>query len=238
MSIKVNGTELTEVIYQGVNVDTVKVIKGTADPVTVFEKAHPSAGETWVLNEKIEGDGSIQKDVTYSIDFVSNATNFSEIKRGTGEDPFFPPLYYGSIKVYSYEPGWINQAYRTITFATPPTGDLLTWLQANGVKQGPSKTVKVEVAETNEHKRKEFTVRDGDENGTILYSNTSQSGRVPSPQTFEITSGYITFVFRSSVTDGIYVQASNITGLERVTGTNTFKVISNGSIKFYIDYYI
>lgn len=28
-----------------------------------------------------------------------------------------------------------NQAYRTLTFLEPPTGELLTWLQANGVKQ-------------------------------------------------------------------------------------------------------
>lgn len=28
-----------------------------------------------------------------------------------------------------------DQAYRTITFLEPPTGELLTWLQANGVKQ-------------------------------------------------------------------------------------------------------
>jgi hypothetical protein len=30
---------------------------------------------------------------------------------------------------------WINSAYRTVTFLDPPTGDLLTWLQANAVKQ-------------------------------------------------------------------------------------------------------
>ena len=31
--------------------------------------------------------------------------------------------------------GWVNSAYRTITFATPPTGDLLAWLKANAVPQ-------------------------------------------------------------------------------------------------------
>lgn len=29
--------------------------------------------------------------------------------------------------------GWIKSGYRTITFDTPPTGDLLTWLKANAV---------------------------------------------------------------------------------------------------------
>lgn len=30
---------------------------------------------------------------------------------------------------------WTNEAYRTITFDEEPTGDLLTWLQANAVQQ-------------------------------------------------------------------------------------------------------
>jgi len=31
--------------------------------------------------------------------------------------------------------GWTDEKYRTVTFLEPPTGDLLTWLQANAVKQ-------------------------------------------------------------------------------------------------------
>ena len=30
---------------------------------------------------------------------------------------------------------FVDQAYRTITFLEPPTGELLAWLQNNGVKQ-------------------------------------------------------------------------------------------------------
>ena len=30
---------------------------------------------------------------------------------------------------------WTNSAYRTITLEQPATGDLLTWLQRNAVKQ-------------------------------------------------------------------------------------------------------
>ena len=30
---------------------------------------------------------------------------------------------------------WYNEAYKTLVFDTPPTGDLLTWLQANATKQ-------------------------------------------------------------------------------------------------------
>ena len=41
----------------------------------------------------------------------------------------------GSTDVYYSTKGWVNNAYRTSTFSEPPTGDLLTWLQANAVQQ-------------------------------------------------------------------------------------------------------
>ena len=53
MSIVVNGVELTEVIYAGVNLDTVKVKKGTAEAVTVFEKAAmPVKGDIITIDSK------------------------------------------------------------------------------------------------------------------------------------------------------------------------------------------
>ena len=54
MSIIVNGVELTEVIYAGVNLDTVKVKKGAAEAVTVFEKAAamPVKGDIITLDSK------------------------------------------------------------------------------------------------------------------------------------------------------------------------------------------
>lgn len=69
-------------------------------------------------------------------DFTSNNTQYRSIERN------FPELIYrksstGGDAVYTTKPAnWYNEAYRTLTFATPPTGDLLTWLQANGTKQG------------------------------------------------------------------------------------------------------
>ena len=41
-------------------------------------------------------------------------------------------------EVYSNRTGidkWSDINYRKITFLEPPTGELLTWLQANGIKQ-------------------------------------------------------------------------------------------------------
>lgn len=90
-----------------------------------------TGGETWVLNERMSGRNS-----TYTIDFTSNGTRYSKLTISMFESS---RLKYGDTLVYGrYEgnpSGWINQAYRKLTFDTPPTGALLTWLQKNGVKQ-------------------------------------------------------------------------------------------------------
>lgn len=64
MSIIVNGIELTEVIYAGVNLDIVKVKKGTAEAVTVFEKATPA--QIW----GVSGLGNSDPTLTRTFDNV------------------------------------------------------------------------------------------------------------------------------------------------------------------------
>ena len=47
-------------------------------------------------------------------------------------------LYNGreeQMRIYSPARGWQNEAYRTVTFEEEPSGDLLTWLEANAVPQ-------------------------------------------------------------------------------------------------------
>lgn len=92
-----------------------------------------STGETWVLNETITTE--LQQT---SVSFTSNGENFFGIRcadeLGMQVGYFITSGLTSSKTVYS--DGWTNTAYRTITFATAPTGDLLTWLQANGTKQG------------------------------------------------------------------------------------------------------
>ena len=92
-----------------------------------------TGGETWVLNERLSGSNA-----TYTIDFTSNGTRYSKL---TISPLSQSRLKYGNTLVYGKRPeglgtgsGWINQAYRKLTFDAPPTGKLLTWLQANGVK--------------------------------------------------------------------------------------------------------
>lgn len=86
-------------------------------------------GETWVINENPNASTLPNT----SINFTSNEMSFSSIRYVSSEDnPAI--ILYGNTHAWSMGV-WINEAYRTLTFATPPTGDLLTWLQANGTKQ-------------------------------------------------------------------------------------------------------
>ncbi len=90
--------------------------------------------ETWVLNDVLVITGTV---VEYmEIGFTSNAKEWTGISIDSGVVTYVGTT--DSIEAYQEERPrrWLDQAYRTITFDTAPTGNLLTWLQANGVKQG------------------------------------------------------------------------------------------------------
>ncbi len=102
-----------------------------------YSQQEPSSGETWVLNETID-TATLG---TYYINFTTVGTSITNWKALHGAIPpaleYYPAEGDGALEVYSESSNtWTNTAYRTITFATAPTGDLLTWLQANGTKQG------------------------------------------------------------------------------------------------------
>lgn len=103
-----------------------------------------SAALTWVINEKPS-----VPDKMFSVEFTSNAIRYNNIGlSSTGdalpgipgvliayhreEDGMFDQVY----EIYQGTERWSSQAFRTITFETAPTGELLTWLQANAVPQG------------------------------------------------------------------------------------------------------
>lgn len=99
-----------------------------------FETRHyPAAatGETWVINENVSQALSF-----VSIDFTSNNVNYSSLRSMKGTRYGGYALTYDATVVYAANMGWTDQAYRTVTFETAPTGDLLAWLEANAVKQG------------------------------------------------------------------------------------------------------
>lgn len=124
------------------------------------------ATETWILNETI--DISIGKDLpgTFGKNFKLNVGNFTcggssyicfafdwaGNNSSTGGEAFGVS---NSANDNSYTEiytapdvgtGWKGQAYRTIVFETAPSGDLLTWLQANGTKQGSATRISVDLA--------------------------------------------------------------------------------------------
>ena len=101
--------------------------------------------ETWVFNNTVDdfeygtytdsGD-TVGTDITpfwvsYDGTFISNGITYKGFLFGK-PGGFTPPITSGSgITVYE-DSSWIDEAYRTITFEEAPTGDFLTWLQANG----------------------------------------------------------------------------------------------------------
>lgn len=108
--------------------------------------------EVWVLNERPDVDTVFAANIS----FVSGGNSFTQIRV---QDSY---LLYDAFIPYNTEESdgvWVdsegnpisnsNSPYRKLIFDTPPTGDLLTWLQANGVKQTanlavqPSKSVSI-----------------------------------------------------------------------------------------------
>ncbi len=98
--------------------------------------------ETWVLNES----PSITRNtfIDTQIQFVSNGQTFSRINiarievNGIKYDDVY---VYNAIGDETIGPHWVLENYRKVTFATAPTGDLLTWLQSNAVKQASDTAV-------------------------------------------------------------------------------------------------
>ena len=104
--------------------------------------------EMWVIKSSATGELA-----TTQIAFTSNGQKFTSI--GTNNDSgTFVILCYDNNEVAGYDPGagsygyeFDNEAYRKLTFDTPPAGALLTWLQANATLQ--EDTTVVEYLTTN-----------------------------------------------------------------------------------------
>lgn len=84
--------------------------------------------ETWVLNATVTLPSS-------ELSGIFTSTGHSYL----GISGYNNQLHYiaGSSpkSVYDRFAGWTHDSYRTLVFDTAPSGNMLTWLQANGVKQ-------------------------------------------------------------------------------------------------------
>lgn len=116
------------------------MIDGTGYDIT-FEEA---IGKTWVINERLYSS-AFNDSYQFNVSFVSNGQTFSGFfAKWVSSD--YQLGYFTDVNQSAYNQiytmdmagtrSWtLGEAYRTITFSEPPTGDLLTWLQANAVQQ-------------------------------------------------------------------------------------------------------
>ena len=116
------------------------LIGGTGYDIT-FEEA---IGKTWVINERLYSS-AFNDSYQFNVSFVSNGQTFSGFfAKWVSSD--YQLGYFTDVNQSAYNQiytmdmagtrSWtLGEAYRTITFSEPPTGDLLTWLQANAVQQ-------------------------------------------------------------------------------------------------------
>lgn len=104
--------------------------------------------ETWVIKSSATGAFA-----TTQIAFTSNERKFTSIGANDSSG-IAMVLYYDNYEAAGYDLGggvyeFETDAYRKLTFDTPPTGALLTWLQSNATKQTsgvsvqPSKSVSI-----------------------------------------------------------------------------------------------
>ena len=114
----------------------------------VVDKTPPPITETWVLKDTAPVSEDYYILSKQTISFTSNGETFTGLELET--DGYVINLfYYGTVSslnklVATFVPPdgetslhWPgeNSVYKTITFNESPTGDLLTWLQANATKQ-------------------------------------------------------------------------------------------------------
>ena len=116
---------------------TVPASQTVANLATAIDSI-PAGGskETWVIKSDASGEFA-----TTQISFTSNGQKYTSIGANSDSSSFII-LHYDSNEIAGYDPGagsygyeFDNEAYRKLTFDTPPTGALLTWLQSNAVKQ-------------------------------------------------------------------------------------------------------
>lgn len=117
----------------GTSASQTQVSTKQVQPVRIYNGNAGAGTETWVINNEAAGEFA-----TTQISFTSNGQKFTSI--GAVYDGSVFSLIYGNNEI-AIDPGvgggyeFYNEAYRTITFDTPPTGALLTWLQSNATKQ-------------------------------------------------------------------------------------------------------
>lgn len=96
---------------------------------------------TWYFNDEITITKSVEYEAAFTL--ATSNKNFTALKLSKGMErntiqgiyKLLPAGYTQKVSLYASTSGWSKQEYRTITFEEEPTGDLLTFLQANATPQ-------------------------------------------------------------------------------------------------------
>lgn len=101
--------------------------------------------ETWIVKDNAPLNEDSYELAKTNISFASGGAKFVALEVYTDGIVIWLKYYTTAnkvIEVGSFEPGmgedkfyWPNSAYKKLTFDTPPTGALLSWLQSNAYKQ-------------------------------------------------------------------------------------------------------
>ena len=84
--------------------------------------------KSWVINETPD----LTNDMYVHINFTSRGISYKLFDIESSK------LYYGNSygsNIVCDDIGFVKEAFRTVVFETAPTGELLTWLQANAIPQ-------------------------------------------------------------------------------------------------------
>lgn len=105
---------------------------------------------TWVINEKPDYQGEEMLRVIIPVMAGGNSYNGIQIESTVKYPaPACIIIFTNGPEMYKGNGFWPEFADRTVTFGTAPTGELLTWLQANAVPQGSSTKTYAQVTNEN-----------------------------------------------------------------------------------------
>lgn len=173
--------------------------------------------ETWVLNEEpIFSEEYLNFDAVFTTDNIEMCRISIEYIPETPEIPGSPirTIAYTQKALSGMVPnkyivydsstrGWDKTAYRTLIFETAPTGDLLTWLQANGTRQYSSKKLTKLRYRTNQYGNIDLSTLVWSKEGMNFVSTPLSNVKIPASN---VAANMICSKYRSVPIDKSFVE--------------------------------
>lgn len=106
------------------------LIDGTGWDITL-PSAEPDVSKTWRFNDAI----SCWDGMEWNVNFVALGYPCTSISSTYNNNLFYTTPSLGRFMARDAAGNWSGEEYRTVTFDEAPSGDLLTWLQANATPQ-------------------------------------------------------------------------------------------------------